>query len=276
MEPVREATRWTTRWNRRCGWMLLALALVCALPGRAAERVDLRSGFQIICDHQRAVNGAERLYLTRDGDSYVDVNPAEIVRTEPMPESMPEPMPQPASQPATPASKSTDHAFGSGRAQSLDVPALLAQASAMHHIDVDLLASVVRAESHGNARAVSRAGAQGLMQLMPQTAATLGVRNSFAPAQNIAAGTAYLDLLLDRYHDNVALALAAYNAGPEAVDKYHGIPPYPETRLYVARVLHDFNRRKRQLEHPPASAAEQASERASAPEQISGAAHSSH
>jgi len=102
---------------------------------------------------------------------------------------------------------------------------------------------VVKAESDGNVRAVSPAGAQGLMQLMPGTAADLGVRDSFQPAENVRGGSTYLDALLTRYHDNLALALAAYNAGPEAVDKYRGIPPYRETRAYVARVIHEFNRR---------------------------------
>jgi soluble lytic murein transglycosylase-like protein len=102
---------------------------------------------------------------------------------------------------------------------------------------------VVKAESGGNARAVSRAGAQGLMQLMPDTASSLGVKDSFEPGQNVRGGSAYLDSLLTRYHDNLALALAAYNAGPAAVDKYHGIPPYSETHAYVARVIHEFNRR---------------------------------
>jgi soluble lytic murein transglycosylase-like protein len=81
------------------------------------------------------------------------------------------------------------------------------------------------------------------MQLMPGTAAGLGVSDSFAPDQNVNGGTAYLDGLLKRYHDNLALALAAYNAGPAAVDRWHGIPPYRETQLYVARVIHEFNRR---------------------------------
>jgi soluble lytic murein transglycosylase-like protein len=81
------------------------------------------------------------------------------------------------------------------------------------------------------------------MQLMPGTAAALGVEDSFKPEQNVRGGTAYLDGLLTRYHDQLALALAAYNAGPLAVDKYHGIPPYRETQAYVARVIHEFNRR---------------------------------
>ncbi len=120
---------------------------------------------------------------------------------------------------------------------------MLTKAGHEHNLDVDLLASLVKAESGGNARAVSRAGAHGLMQLMPATATDLGVEDSFEPRQNVRGGSAYLDALLTRYHDNLALALAAYNAGPEAVDKYHGIPPYRETRAYVARVIHEFNRR---------------------------------
>jgi soluble lytic murein transglycosylase-like protein len=79
---------------------------------------------------------------------------------------------------------------------------------------------------------------------MPGTANELGVEDAFRADQNIAGGTTYLDQLLVRYHDNVALALAAYNAGPAAVDRYHGIPPYRETRAYVARVIREFNRRK--------------------------------
>ena len=121
---------------------------------------------------------------------------------------------------------------------------LLSHAGTAHNIDADLLASVVRAESGGQVRAVSRTGAQGLMQLMPATANDLGVQDSFRADQNIAGGTAYLDILLTKYHDNIALALAAYNAGPAAVDRYHGIPPYRETQTYVARVVREFNRRK--------------------------------
>jgi soluble lytic murein transglycosylase-like protein len=121
---------------------------------------------------------------------------------------------------------------------------MLAHAGAAHDIDTDLLASVVKAESGGHVRAVSRTGARGLMQLMPGTATEMGVQDAFRPDQNIAGGTAYLDELLTRYRDNIALALAAYNAGPAAVDRYHGVPPYRETKEYVARVIREFNRRK--------------------------------
>jgi soluble lytic murein transglycosylase-like protein len=122
-----------------------------------------------------------------------------------------------------------------------DMRLMLDRAGSQHNIDADLLASIVHAESAGNAHAVSRAGARGLM---PGTAALLGVTDSFAPDQNISGGTTYLDQLLTRYHDDIRLAVAAYNAGPAAVDRFHGIPPFAETRAYVARVVREFNRRK--------------------------------
>jgi soluble lytic murein transglycosylase-like protein len=124
-----------------------------------------------------------------------------------------------------------------------DLHEMLNKAGHEHNLDVDLLASLVKAESGGDARAKSRAGAQGLMQLMPATARNMGVADSYKPEENVRGGSAYLDAMLVRYNDNLALALAAYNAGPDAVDKYHGIPPYHETRAYVARVIHEFNRR---------------------------------
>ena len=132
---------------------------------------------------------------------------------------------------------------GTSQLTPADLHEMLANAGKAHNVDADLLASVVKAESDGNVRAVSRTGARGLMQLMPGTANDLGVKDSEQPEENVRGGTTYLDMLLSRYHDNLALALAAYNAGPTAVDKYHGIPPYRETRLYVARVIHEFNRR---------------------------------
>ena len=100
-----------------------------------------------------------------------------------------------------------------------------------------LVAAVIRAESGFNPRAVSSKGAQGLMQLMPGTASVLGVRNSFDPRQNIDGGVRHLRGLLDRFSHNLALAIAAYNAGEKAVTTYGGIPPYPETQDYVSKVL---------------------------------------
>lgn len=107
-------------------------------------------------------------------------------------------------------------------------------------VDPKLVHAVIRAESGYNPRAVSSKGAQGLMQLMPQTARELGVADSFDPAANIAGGTRYLRTLLDRFQGSLELALAGYNAGPEAVRRFGGIPPFSETREYVQRVLRDY------------------------------------
>ena len=115
--------------------------------------------------------------------------------------------------------------------------AAIREISARHGVDATLVESVIRAESAFNPTAVSRTGARGLMQLMPKTAVMLGVRDSFNPRENIDGGVRHLRYLLDRYPGNVALAVAAYNAGEGAVDNYRGIPPYTETRQYVQRVL---------------------------------------
>ena len=104
-------------------------------------------------------------------------------------------------------------------------------------VDAALVHEVIRAESAFNPWAVSRKGAQGLMQLMPRTASALGVRDSFNPRENIEGGVRHLRYLLDRYPGNVSLALAAYNAGEGAVDQHGGIPPYAETRQYVQKIM---------------------------------------
>ena len=103
-------------------------------------------------------------------------------------------------------------------------------------LQVKLVDAMIAAESHGDPSAISRAGARGLMQLMPDTATTYGVANAFDPQENVAGGCRYMRDLLVRYHRNVPLALAAYNAGPGSVDAVHGIPKFAETRAYVARV----------------------------------------
>ncbi|MEO9169998.1 MAG: lytic transglycosylase domain-containing protein [Candidatus Baltobacteraceae bacterium] len=124
------------------------------------------------------------------------------------------------------------HALDSAQIQSL-----VSDASTTNGIPPGLVRAVLMAESAGDPMAVSIAGAQGLMQLMPGTAARCGVLNPFDPSENVHCGAGYLKQLLDRYHGNITLTVAAYNAGPGAVDKYHGVPPYAETRAYVARVL---------------------------------------
>jgi soluble lytic murein transglycosylase len=113
---------------------------------------------------------------------------------------------------------------------------LIRESAERHRVDVGLVEAVVTAESAGNPRAVSRKGAQGLMQLMPQRSAQLGVRDPFDPRQNIEGGVRHLRDLLERYGGNLTLALAAYNAGVDAVRTYSGVPPYAETQEYVRRV----------------------------------------
>lgn len=117
---------------------------------------------------------------------------------------------------------------------------LINNASQKYGIDVKLIESIIKAESDFNPQAVSPAGACGLMQLMPQTARSLGVKNIFAPEENIDGGVKYLKDMLDKFGQNLPLALAAYNAGPETVKKAGGIPSFIETQNYVAKVLQYF------------------------------------
>jgi len=233
--------------NFRTTAALLAVGLGClgahaaepaagstAGTGRVVEHIVLKNGFDLICDH-RAEDGAKvRLYLDAAGTNFMEVDASDIAAEEPV--TLP---------PAAPAARASDAPAAAlpEKLSDAELRPMLTEAGTTYDIDADLLASVVRQESDGHPHAVSRAGAQGLMQLMPGTASGLGVANSFAPSENIAGGTAYLNALLTRYHDSLPLALAAYNAGPAAVDRWHGIPPYRETRVYVARVIHEYNRR---------------------------------
>ncbi len=139
--------------------------------------------------------------------------------------------------------QSGDHYSATLLARAAQYDSIIERAAVSAAVEPNLLRAVIVVESGFNSRAVSKRGAVGLMQLMPATAKGLGVADSFKPDENVRGGATYLDALLTRYHDNMALALASYNAGPEAVDKYHGIPPYRETQAYVARVIHEFNRR---------------------------------
>jgi hypothetical protein len=232
------------------GKLFISAAVLATLtsPAWAGERITLRNGFELSCNHHAELEGHVRLYLSTSEDNYIEVLPREIAAVE----QVPGPLPPIAAE----ANKNPDKNTVALAAQPVspgqtmdanlspaDLREMLAKAGGDHNLDIDLLASLVKAESGGNVRAVSPAGARGLMQLMPVTAAELGVQDSFKPDQNVRGGSAYLDALLTRYNNKLALALAAYNAGPAAVDKYHGVPPYHETQAYVARVIHEFNRR---------------------------------
>ncbi len=209
--------------------------LMLVLPVHAAELVTLRSGFTLTCTTREAISAnTVRLHLPADGggtQNYMDIPADSIATVEAAPEA---------------ALASSVASLGG----SSSTATLLQQSGAAHNINVALLASVVRAESAWNPRAVSPAGARGLMQLMPGTAAKYQLADRFSPEGNVNAGSAYLSDLLTRYHENLVLALAAYNAGPAAVDRYHGVPPFRETHLYIARVIREFNRLVLASQHP--------------------------
>lgn len=229
-------------------WAGAAVAVLLVGPMRAAEHVTLKNGFALDCVRQDAVGDRVRLYLLDSPEAggeagetggYLEVGAADIASVDEIAE--PAYIPDAS---GTASGFSNVMVSPAGVLRPEELRELLTSSGSAHNVDEDLLASVVHAESGGRVRAVSRTGARGLMQLMPETARDLGVKDAFAPKQNIAGGTAYLDQLLTRYHDNIALAVAAYNAGPVAVDRYHGVPPYRETRAYVASVIREFNRRK--------------------------------
>lgn len=201
--------------------LAVSMATTCA---SAAELANLRNGYSIRHERHESMGDTTRLYFSMDASSgFVDVATEQIESFE-------------AAPPEPPSSRATSN--------QRELGTIIADASTRTQIDADFIASVIHAESNGNPRAVSRKGAQGLMQLMPQTAATLGVKNSFDPADNVDGGTRYLHDLLVQYHGDAARALAAYNAGTQRVQQYGGVPPYHETHTYVARIINDYNRKK--------------------------------
>ena len=130
------------------------------------------------------------------------------------------------------------------KAQKADIDELIETFSQKYDIDGDFIKAIIKQESGFNVRATSKKGAMGLMQLMPKTAESLGVVDAYNPSQNIEGGVKYLKSLLDKYGDNKEMALAAYNAGPGAVKKYGGIPPYKETQNYVNSIMNTYNKVK--------------------------------
>jgi soluble lytic murein transglycosylase-like protein len=203
--------------------VVLTLAALCS----ASEYAIMRNGFALKHERREVMGEITRLYLNADGSSsFVDVPSADILHFE---------KDEVVIAPETPKSSPP---------QVLTVDQSIAQAGEKHHIDPDFISSVVRAESDFQPRAISPKGARGLMQLMPKTAADLGVKDSFDTSENVEAGTLYLRQLLEKFDYDAVKALAAYNAGPERVTQYHGVPPYRETRSYVSRIVRDYNRKK--------------------------------
>jgi len=206
--------------------------MLMALPALGAESAVLRNGFSIRHERRQVIGTITRLYVDGDDSSFVDIPTAEIDHFE--------------AAPADSSAKTHPHPSlpQVSAPHPLDLTELVNTASGTYRLDPDLVNSVIRAESAFNIRAVSPKGAQGLMQLMPQTASQLGVQNAFDPQANVDGGARYLRELLERYNFDLIKALAAYNAGPQRVEQYGGVPPYSETKAYVARIVRDFNRKK--------------------------------
>jgi soluble lytic murein transglycosylase-like protein len=197
------------------------IAAVAAAPLAHADYAVLRSGARIHITGYEESDG--RITLNFAGGS-AQIDAVDLVSVEP--EEQFAAVPVPAATSSQPFAN------------------LIHDAATKTGVDEKLITRVIAEESNFNPRAVSRKNAQGLMQLLPETAARYSVANIFDPAQNIDAGTRYLKDLLARYSGNLKLALAAYNAGPDVVDRYAGIPPYAETQKYVSRITASLARER--------------------------------
>jgi soluble lytic murein transglycosylase-like protein len=200
----------------------LTVAIACAslaTPARA-EYFVLRSGQRLHVTGYQLLNGKYRLQME---GGFVEMQAQEVAAIEP------------------------EEVFISGPpAATAKSPfrGLIESAASRYNVDAELISSIIAAESNFDPKAISRRNARGLMQLLPETAARLGVHNIFDPAENIDAGTHYISDLLLLYKNDLALTLAAYNAGPLRVAKYGRVPPYTETQLYVRKVRTAYAKRK--------------------------------
>jgi Transglycosylase SLT domain len=201
---------------------LSAFFMVVVSPAVRGEYIVLRSGQRIaVTGYQLLDNYSYRLQMK---GGTVDVPVEQVLTIEPEEVFTPVPQVEVSKEP-----------FGD----------LIRAAAKRYSVDADLITSVIAAESNFDPKAISRRDARGLMQLLPTTAAHLGVRNIFDPQENIDAGTHYLSELLFLYKNDVALTLAAYNAGPERVQRFgQRVPPFAETISYVRRVKQTYNQRK--------------------------------
>ena len=199
--------------------LLLSLFLFAA-PWLHGEYVVLRNGQRLKVTGYQLLGDKYRLQMA--GGS-VEVPAGEVTAIEP------------------------EDVFRAAPAKAIVVPPyreLVEAAAARYHVDADLITSVIAVESNFDPKAVSRKNARGLMQLLPETAARLGVQNLDDPQENIDAGTRYLRELLQKYNNDLVLALAAYNAGPDRVQQYGSVPPYAETISYVRRVKRRYEKSK--------------------------------
>jgi soluble lytic murein transglycosylase-like protein len=200
--------------------LLCCSLLLAAAPAVRAEYIVLRSGQRLKASSYELLGDKYRLQVAGGN---VEVAAEDVLGIEPEEVFTPS---KPADDLKTPFHE------------------LIEAASAQYKVDADLIASVIAVESNFEPKAISRRNARGLMQLLPETADRLGVKDIFDPKQNIDAGTRYLSNLLQRYDNNLVLALAAYNAGPEKISKFGNVPPYPETISYVRRVKRAYENSK--------------------------------
>jgi soluble lytic murein transglycosylase-like protein len=214
----------------------------------ASDLAILRNGNSIRHERRQTIGAVTRLYLSNSASGYIEIPTGQIERFEvDNTRQAPTPVASNAAQSNLIKTMAVSPSLNAGRLRIVDRQSLdemVNGAGQRHQIDPDFINSVIRAESGFNNRAVSKKGAQGLMQLMPRTATQLGVANSFDPNANVEGGTKYLRELLEKYNYDVPKALAAYNAGSRRVDQYHGVPPYFETQTYVAKIIRDYNRKK--------------------------------
>ena len=201
--------------------ILLSCAVLFGVaPSLRAEYVALRNGQKLHVTGYQLLGDKYRLQIA---GGIVEVPVAEVLGIEPEDLFAPAPRPVEATAPFR---------------------ELVEAAAARYSVDADLISSVIAAESNFDPKAVSKKNARGLMQLLPETAARFGVQNVFDPQENIDAGTHYLSVLLARYNNDLVLALAAYNAGPERVLQFGRVPPYPETVSYIRRVKRSYEKSK--------------------------------
>jgi Transglycosylase SLT domain len=218
--------------------IVLSCAVFCAIaPSLRAEYISLRNGQRLHVTGYQVIGEKYRLQVA---GGTVEVPVDEVISIDVEDSFAPLPAPVAATAPFRE----------------------IVKAAATHYnMDADLITSVIAAESNFDPKAVSKKNARGLMQLLPQTAARFGVRNIFDPQENIDAGTHYLRDLLQRYNNDLALALAAYNAGPERVQQFGRVPPYAETASYIRRVKKAYEKSKAGLTLETVSPSGQADKR---------------